>query len=505
MKGECFMSENYVIKYLKVNGKLIEPLSTESSALPVVTAQINPYDKNMLSAHVFIAYDYPVSYTYTVLGKTEDVNFSYGISEYILNPTIPVIGLYADQITTVRVDLKGEDGSEVVIGLDLNATNMDFTGHLMTLEIEIYDDDMAEATINNGWLFNDFMDGYDKNGDLRVCGLTGDAGAYITFKTYDDAIYIPSERTFETYSDSYIKYNILGKKLNEYILPEGTGVHHDITFDDDGYIYILGNFNIEPEDHIKSESLIYKFVEETGELVATRDFSDTYYESMVIKDSPVNDVHFNSITYVQEISQLIVNSRNSCSYMALDKYTLLPVWNVDNPADKLLLESYRNLSVVNPDEFIYQNGEHTVFVSYNEKYEDYRGDGKIVLSMFDNVACKDEEGNDIVRLNESPDIDTDAGYEWESAVQIVAIDLHRGTIEQLDRFTIEGERSRITSSVFDTENHKYFQVYYGVPQNFYVIDTDGKIGVAAKMVTTAALSYRARIKSYEEMRRLLRD
>ncbi|MDL2231987.1 aryl-sulfate sulfotransferase [Ruminococcaceae bacterium OttesenSCG-928-L11] len=524
-----------ILESIKVNGQFVNP--SASADIPVLESSIhNPYGKNLLSFNMNFTFSRPLKYSYRVHGKTSDVDFTYAVDTYTLNPVVPVIGIYATGTTTITFLLTDDNAVEYEIPVVTDDfTSLDIGVHLREISIELLDDAMVEATIGNGWLFNDLMNGYDKNGDLRVTGFTGPVIHFPQFsamKIHNNAFYVQSEHTAFYYSQRYDRYNMMGKLLNSYIAPENYGFHHDITWDNQGYVYILGSpltdedplragepltrsgtvIRNAAESDLKREGTVYKYREDTGELVTSIEYSGLYDGTATIADSVPNDVHFNTITYIPEIDQLVINSRNSCTYMGVDKRTLLPCWIVDNPNNPvpdmpetaLLLPEMYNLTVVNPGDFVYTNGTHCTLVTYNEKYESYRGENKIVMSLLDNVACKDPDGKDIMVLQEQAQEITDAGYNWDTAVQIVAIDLNNRTVESLDRFTMAGERSRVTSCVFDSVNKKYFQVYHGVPANFFVIDTYGKVGVRARSITANhEWSYRAIIWSYDQIRDMI--
>lgn len=155
---------------------------------------------------------------------------------------------------------------------------------------------------------------------------------------------------------------------------------------------------------------------------------------------------------------------------------------------------------MNADSFNYPNGEHAVFITQNSKYQAWRGENKFVLSLFNNNSCADESGNELVRIIESDPVSyTSAAL--DSLPTILAVDLTAATVEQLDQFSFPGQRSELTSSVFDVGND-YYNVYFGAEQSFFVFDTNNNIGLSIYNIDTG-LGYRGRIFSYEELRSLI--
>nr|WP_259676212.1 hypothetical protein [Enterobacter hormaechei] len=164
------------------------------------------------------------------------------------------------------------------------------------------------------------------------------------------------------------------------------------------------------------------------------------------------------------------------------------------------LNSALNLSVVDADNFTYPNGEHAVFITKNSQYDAWRGDNKIVISLFNNNSCADEKGNELVRVIESPPVAYTAAA-LDSLPTVLAVDLTARTVQRLDQFHIPGQRSELTSSVFDVGDDN-FNVYFGAEQSFFVFDTNNNIGVSIYNIDSG-LGYRGRIFSFDELRTLI--
>lgn len=464
---------------------------------------INPYGRNKLCALENFTSDIPLRYRVTVFDKNGNADLVYESDSYSLSPAVPVIGLYALYTTNVTIELIEESGNVTTntIRYEPRADYDDFSDHILQVQFEVTDPAMGDATINNGWLFNGYYgDAFDKNGDIRACGLCEIQQANIPMKFHRNTFVVPRNPLGGLYYvGQYDKLTIMGEVVGNYFAPEGYGFHHDLTWDDDGNVYLLtSRLDGIDADHFW-ESHILKLREDTGEMVAFVDYSSLYHDFDTIVYSNPYDTHLNSIEYVSSLGQLLLNSRNSSCYYGIDKTTLMPAWVVQNPQHKQLLPEMYNLRVLNPQQFVYPNGEHTIFETRNPAYNAYRGAGKLVLTLFDNVACKDENGNDIL-VPTGEAVNADIGYPFDSAMQVVAIDLNSHTIEQISRFTIPGVRSNITSNVFDTDNAAYFQVYYGVPTDYFVIDPSGSVGVSGRHMRPELdfpVVYRGRVQSKE--------
>src|SRR5690625_671490 len=72
---------------------------------------VNPYEIAPLSALVLFETEEPVSVTYYVEGKTEEVTIPNTIEEFNTVHELPVLGLYAGTSNNVHIELEDEDGN----------------------------------------------------------------------------------------------------------------------------------------------------------------------------------------------------------------------------------------------------------------------------------------------------------------------------------------------------------------------------------------------------------
>ena len=178
-----------------------------------------------------------------------------------------------------------------------------------------------------------------------------------------------------------------------------------------------------------------------------RDYSSWFDEQDVLISAYPNDVHFNSIEYIENLNLIIANTRSSCSIIGLDAVTGDFRWVIDNPANTVLGEP--NLNVIT-EGYVYQNGQHSVFNTTNPKYSSYFGEGRLAITVFNNKANMYEDGTDMLKKMEDPRPDTWDNYLFDSQIYILGLDFAVGTAELLDVFTVPGERSEYASSVFQT-------------------------------------------------------
>lgn len=69
------------------------------------TVKLNPYNQNKLCALITLESTEAVKFDYTVHGRTSSADFYYNSEEYKPNPEIIVVGLYADYLNTVTVNI----------------------------------------------------------------------------------------------------------------------------------------------------------------------------------------------------------------------------------------------------------------------------------------------------------------------------------------------------------------------------------------------------------------
>lgn len=462
---------------------------------------IDPYNQNKLCALVSFPTSEPVKVSYVVRGKTNSTSFTWSASDYTDSPQISIVGLYANHLNHIDITTLSLSGNTDNFTIEISTQGQDYGDTPLNLTINILDQTLADNTLGQGWFVTSEWNGYDINGDLRITGLY--PWMYGNLKIIDNSLW--SALASETYDPEkhafaphLYNFNLMGKVAQTLTAPEGFGFHHDITTDHNGNLYVLGSVLDNWSDTQKLECIIYKYAIASGELLWQRDYSNEFMHATVLDNTDTNDVHFNSLEYIPQTNQLMVNSRSTCTIIGLNIETGDPEWMIDNP-EFPTLNANINLSVKNPDNFKYPNGEHAVFITNNDKYADYQGENKFVISMFNNNSCADENGNELVRLIESEPVAYTAA-ELDSLPTIFAVDLNEKTVQRLDQFTFPGQRSELTSSVFETGEN--YCVYFGAEQSFFVFDTDNTTGVSIFAIDTG-LGYRGRIFSYDELRSLI--
>lgn len=462
---------------------------------------LDPYNQNKLSAHVSIKCDEPASYSYTVKGKTESADFSFSSTSIGSQQVVSVVGLYPDYDNIVNINVYSKNKS-TNLAIIISTKGQDYAGVPLKLDMKITDSDIANDTLNGNFFITSNLNGYDINGDLRVTGLY--SWNNCSLRIIDHALYTTDgTKTYHPenkgYSSVLYKINLLGEVKQTYTAPDGFGFHHDIISDGKENLFILGSRLGGESDDEKLESIIYKYDRKSGALLWQRDYSAEFKNSFALDNADTNDVHFNSLEYSVGTEQLIVNSRSTSTIIGLNAESGDMEWIIDNTQGSVLNKNI-NLSIVNSASFHYPNGEHCVAMTNNTKYDKYRGAGKIVLSLFNNKSCMDDNGNDLLRpMEDSPPEFTRA--EPNSEVMIIVVDTRSKTVECVDVFSFEGYKSQWCSSVFDINN--YYNVFFADTESFIIFNAKTSTPAVTVNSVGSGLGYRCRVFTHDELETIL--
>ncbi len=456
--------------------------------------KVNPYGINPLSAYVMFDSEKPVKYSYTVHSEDEANNFVYNNQEYSKTVKVPVIGLFENTNNKVTISIEDESGfvtsSEVVIATG----NADYYPIETKVQSELDDETL------NGWYFDAFYNGFDIDGNIRYNLNAGVEDNPMKFK--DGSFFVK----VDNYQTIY-ELNIMGKIINTYKTPSAEyNFHHDVVKTDEGITYALASYNVDFTEIPYAESLIFKYDDSSPYPVAIFDVHDDFDENLVSQYGTPNTndiIHLNSIDYVEESNELIVSSQSQSVIAALDADDGSVVWviqddesNIENP-DK-------SLEIVNADSFEQTSGQHTAFVNNNSKYDEQRDSGKLILSIFNNNNCKNDEGV-LQWKTYAEEADPSVCTYDTSDVLIYAIDEEANTVEQIDSYVVDNQKADIMSAVFNTPSDNLLVHFsLGAKSKSYLIDNEGNTLVEFEVQDYEGNGYyRTIFKEYSELSRLL--
>ncbi|OOB79966.1 MAG: hypothetical protein BEN18_02235 [Epulopiscium sp. Nuni2H_MBin001] len=125
---------------------------------------LNPYGWTPLSALVMFDTAVPAKVSVTVLGKDEFSNISHTFDGFKTYHELPVLGLYADYVNQVEIELKFEDGTTItnIIEIVTSAINVD-------AQIELVSSNLAKSQDGITFLNSTIEQimGIDSNGEVR--------------------------------------------------------------------------------------------------------------------------------------------------------------------------------------------------------------------------------------------------------------------------------------------------------------------------------------------------
>lgn len=439
---------------------------------------MNPYNINPLSAYIIFDYKIPVSYSYQVLGKDENTNFFYQNNDLNTTVIIPVIGLYENYNNQIDLTLYDENNNIVdkqTYFLQTNYIDDNYNPELSTyndVNVKVYDETLALSALDGGFIFDPYYNGFDINGDIRF--NFNNPTEFGFMKIIDGFVYLDSQDEHVIY-----KMDLMGKIHQSYQTPNANYTfHHDITVDNDGNLYALAGFDPSIENYPYTETMIFKYSDQsTPDQIwdYNQQFDDNLITAAGSQHGYEKDfTHFNSLEYLDAYNQLLVVSQTQSSFTGINADNGQILWQFEDPAI-----NYENnaplLEINNPETFIYPSGGHSAFITTNSKYQSYRNQGKITLSIFNNNNCKSNDG-ELQWKKQTEKQDPNLCQYNTSEVIIYALDLDNLTIETIDSFTINDDYQNIMSSVFDANNDLFTVTFshFKYPIQ-YVVDTDGNV------------------------------
>lgn len=427
--------------------------------------KINPYGINPLSAYVIFETGDDVKYSYEVHSKNDETNFKYQSNDYSQQVIMPIIGLFENTNNKVTINIENKSGISVSNDIYIQ------TGNATYYPVKIKVKEKIDEQTLNGWYFDSFYNAFDIEGNIRYNLNVGVEDNPMRFT--DGSFFVK----VDNYQTIY-ELNIMGEILNTYKTPSAEyNFHHDVVRANNGYTYALASYNVDFKQIPYAESLIFKYDDSSIYPIEIFDLQQTFDQNLVSPYGTPNTndlIHMNSIDYIEASNELLISSQSQSFIAALDADDGSLVWVIQD--DEANIENKdKSLEIVNDQDFMKTSGQHSVFVNNNSKYQKYIDEGKVVISMFNNNNCKDDNGELLwTYYGEKPQQKV-CTYNV-SDVLIYAIDEQNKTVEQIDIFTIDNEYAKIMSSVFNTPSNNMLVHYSnGAKSKSYLIDNEGQI------------------------------
>ncbi len=443
-----------------------------SIASPYIANDI--YDFNSLSSYIAFPIDQDASFSYTVQGKDNYTDFTYSDDTLQTNNlVIPVIGLYANYDNIVDITVNYRDGSTATTSVTITTGDVkDYIASTIEVDYSMSDIQTATNALEGGFIFDNRINGYDINGDIRVA---------LEIENLDwqgNALRINADGSFMMGTQDYI-YNmsLTGKIFFEYKAPDGYYMNHDYISCENGYTYAI----VTPDE----EYMTYNNVGyQNDSFIAVYKTGVDEYPSQIIdintlvSDNAINVIntvftaqgellHLNSLTYDQATDTLIMSSQSQNAIIAIDPNDGSLKWIIKDP-ESVYTNSDKVLDVVG-DDFTYTSGQHSVNVTAYPLYDD-GDDTTIELTVYNNVFCVDDNGENIV--SNSGGYEVGCAEQNSSQLLVYRVDTINNTVEMIDSNQLAGYYSSIRSSWFQSPNFNYNYITYGDMGQFIATDSD---------------------------------
>lgn len=507
-------THNQTTKTVATNNISSNILASLTDYDPDLYSITNPYvvndlfDFNPLSSYVAFPIEQDASYSYTVVGKDEYTDFS--ITDDTIqteNLVIPIIGLYANYQNTVEITVNYADKTSDNLTIEITSGDLaDYMTETIEVDYSMSDAQSASDSLQGGLIFDNRINGYDLNGDIRVALEIED------LDWQGNALRINEDNSFMMGTQDYI-YNmsLTGDIFFEYKAPEGYYMNHDYISSENGYTYVI----VSPEEEnmtytdtgYKRESFVAVY--ETG---VTQEPIEIYDINSLVEDNAINAintfttaqdelVHLNSLTYDQASDTLMMSSQSQNAIIAIDPNNGELKWIIKDP-DSVYTNSDKVLEVVG-DEFTYTSGQHSVNITNNPLYDDGNED-TIELTVYDNVFCVDVSGNAIV--SNTGGFETSCSYPSASKLLVYRVDTVNNTVEMIDSNQVDGYYSSIRSSWYQSPDYKYNYITYGDMGQFITTDSDYNVLLNVQSDEVDAYyqnMYRARVITNDQITNIL--
>lgn len=428
--------------------------------------KVNPYKTNELSAYLAFDNEVPVKYTYEVEGKTEDTSYTYSNSTYTKNPIIPIVGLYPEYNNTVKINYTSKDGKETNKTYKIKTESADIP--VKKAKITVENQNTYEKLMKNSAIIDNYSYVYDKNGDLRVSGLTKESWYGYT-QEYDGHYLISEADSNGKYTHMY-NVNTMGRANPDFVInaPKGYFFAHDAVYAK-GKIYALVSpiqKSYTSEQNREADIAVYNKDGKQEDLIQLSDLNKP--TDKVVANSAPYDFHLNSVDYYAKKNELILNSRTYSRIYGYNLSTNKVDWIIDNPTT--VSKDDQSLELKPVGEIDYPNGEHTVKVANKYlKNEPYYNSDILYLSIYNNRTCTNSDGQEVTKKY----ADEQGKCDTQSAQGLIyEVDLQNKTYKQVDKIDTP-YKSSTTGNFYLNDNYK--EIYDSNPGHYLLYDENNNL------------------------------
>jgi arylsulfate sulfotransferase len=343
---------------------------------------VNPYGISPLSAVVVFTTDEPANIAVHVPGadRLSDVDFTF--EGYETEHIVPVYGLYADTMNTVKLTATAKDGTQTIAMVDIETEALSDEIDNIVLRTDLVQPSRYQSGLN---FMYDTKAAFDVNGDFRWY-LNGDYQFPSNYEFQNGHFLVMLGSAYRENPALFLEINPLGRIFKVLYTPYAC--HHIMEQYEGDSILVAGSKGETIED------LIYEMNTTTGEIVQTLDLKTVFQRVRAGFLEPENPdwLHLNDIEWVKGTNDIIISSRNQ-SFVAriswpdgaiqwilaahddwsemFQKYLLTPIgdefeWSYNQHSPLILPDQDNNSDTM--DLLVYDNGDQRPISEDAEPY-----------------------------------------------------------------------------------------------------------------------------------------
>lgn len=277
--------------------------------------QINPYGNSPLTAIVIFQTEEPMRIFLRVAGKTKEADINGSFLEYTTEHAIPVYGLYADFLNTIKIIGETIDGRQKEKILEIKTEPIEGDFNAINLSVYIGNTAKYESGVNfcyTGLESKGMKMAYDINGDIRwyLTEIYSESTSY----SKSTSIWVINQSLKignDMFEGIIYEYSLLGRIMSAMSIPYW--VHHEIYLSERNTIYIA----------INSEDTVYDALIEvdlkTGEILHYYNYKKMFMRTRNTNELYTNRdwLHMNAV--VEHKGDIIVSGNAQSTIMKHDK------------------------------------------------------------------------------------------------------------------------------------------------------------------------------------------
>lgn len=370
---------------------------------------LDPYGESPLTALILFETEEPSKIEITIPGEDEDTSAMHIFDEVSTRHTIPVYGLYPDQLNEILLKLLSQNGeiiAENVVEIQTEPLPEWLDNYIILTES--YGGDY-ENGIN--YMTDPGKFAFDKNGTPRwfMSETTWVTGAW----SYDNHHWLMAQGSYHEGDVLIYELDLLGKIHRIFYTPYG--VHHDVAHKPNGNLLITSSHGETVEDYIVEMDA------KTGEIVYSLDLKTVLQRT---RFGTVWDwCHNNSIAWDEQDNTIIISSNTQCTVAKLSWPEGEVKWLLSDPIEYMpRLQQYLLQPIDENFEYSYNQHHATILPDYDNDPD------TVDILLFDNGKTRFDRNLELQRAVATHEIAAPENY---SRLVHYRIDEKNMTVEQI--------------------------------------------------------------------------